>query len=904
MMGRCAQGVGLLLIVGLAVGLQGLERARFIGLPREPLRTVPVTLHEASAGVEGGSTFGLFTALREEAAGAVLTADPAATDAISPLFATQIGLIARMETAAAGPPGEPTIAASAATADRERAGPGWRLLLAPGRPTQLHATVDGSGDLVIADVRLGAREPVPTTAPATASATAPLPTAAPQTRASSLPWTIASDALLLILLLAAGGLALPHRVVSRTLRVPVAFLTGVSLQATLGLLLLPAPWSLIMLPVVAIAVAGLLARAGSPSSWRREDVPGLAIAVAAATAIATLVRSGGLTIISNDSFNYWAGARALAAGELSLADLELKRGLGLQSLHALASGLGSEALLALGPALLLAGVALLALIPWEAGAGGTGIARLVAAGVAVLAASSAWMWFNALYLNAHVLVAVLLLLIAALALLTRDADDLSAAMLPIGLAMAAVVLLRAEAVLVLGLLLLGTLADHRGLHAWRWAWWSSGLALVAWNALLIAGQAARGDGVPTVLVGGVLAGGLLLLAPRLLSQRSPRWTAGVPVAVGAVLWSFTMAIALTSLGEDVVFFELVRRNLGELEGQWYLTAPLVAVLAGFGLATTARHDRVGPARWLVIGFVPATLLAKLADGIQGLADRDELVRVLLSGGGRPGWGDSVNRMWTHVVMVVLLLVIAAVMDVRSKGGGQRGARRRPPVSLIAPVAIALVVTAWWQADHLGPLGPVELTTLVAQPPSVTGADPDGASVAVELVGGETREQVIMLPRTAIVPEDAVWTRICADVALTDFSRPNAGSFLIALDAGQEQVDRLHQGRSQSGGATKSTCVLLDPQRPLPDHMTVMVVGVEGREGFAAGLLLNPDGSFVTSAALEVDAPSVDPRHPVVRSVSWMIRSAIQWGPGVLAVIATLLVFVSAGGARTPRRVGA
>jgi hypothetical protein len=65
------------------------------------------------------------------------------------------------------------------------------------------------------------------------------------------------------------------------------------------------------------------------------------------------------------------------------------------------------------------------------------------------------------------------------------------------------------------------------------------------------------------------------------------------------------------------------------------------------------------ARWALIGFIPLTMFSKLGDGLQAV---DSDFGTLLSGGGRVGWGDSVNRMWTHAILLVLMLFIVRVMQ--------------------------------------------------------------------------------------------------------------------------------------------------------------------------------------------------------------------------------------------------
>lgn len=863
MRGRLARtstaGLVLVLLLGIAVGLQGFERWRFTSAPRAPVGIVPITLHEVSAGVEGGSTFGVYSAIREEAAGAVVV-DVSPEGSLNRLHLRQLGLASQVERVGA------RTVTTQGTAERTLGGPGWVMDLAEGRPEVLVLTTDPAAGVRLIDARLTDLDTTPYRA-----------SPAPERRPASLAHAVSADTAILLLLLLAGGLLVPRRSVPGPARIPVALVVGVALQVTLGLLFLPAPWSLVLLPLVGLGGSWLLARAGMDSAWRRHDLLPLLVGGATILTAALAVRSRGLLVASGDSFYYWSGARALALGELLLDDLDTKRGLALQSVHALGFGAGADGLLTLGPVLLVAATALLVLLPRDPRLRGTGTARAVAIGAGALAAGSGWMWFNALYLNSHLLVATLLLLVGALGFMNRTDRDLLGAMPAIGLAITAVVLARAEAVLIIGLLLLGTLVDADRRRTWRFAWWSAGAALVTWNALLLVGL--RDGGVPLVLAIGIASGAALAAMPWLLERIPDGVTRSVPLAVGVVLWSFTAAVALTPLGAQVNFFEMVRRNLFAIEGQWYLTAPLVTLLAAFAVAATRRTVGLGPARWLVIGFVPATMLAKLADGAESATEAGDVAAALLVGGGRPGWGDSVNRMWTHVVLVALLLVIgAALRNVRTDDPqGRSAARGRGSLALVALAGTVVLVGLWWEPDHLGPVGPVAITQL--------HADDDAARSPIELLPGPglVFTQTVPIPAGLTLPADTVGAQACVAVTMTDLDRPNAGDYRLHLTAGDVAEERLRAGRSQGGTSLHTLCVDLPADGALPEQLEVRIAGVSGSPGATVGLLVAGDGRFVTEARLEVDAASVDPRHPLARVVSRLIRITMTQGPVVVGL---------------------
>ena len=462
------------------------------------------------------------------------------------------------------------------------------------------------------------------------------------------------DLLVLGGLLLLGGLLVPRALLVGVLRPAVALLTGIGLQATLGLLLLRWPLSAVVLIVTAVGGGWLLRRKGVLTGWRRTDLLPLGAALTLVAVTAVLSRRNGWAVFTHDSWSYWRGGEQLAAGALGVADLELKRMLALQSLHAPGFGLGTDGVVSLGPVLLVVAVLWLALLPWVMSPRPSWPVRVTGVLAAVLVASSMWFWWVALYINSHLLVGTMLLLIVSLAYLTGQqvpaggaAGGFRAAVVPVALAASAIALARPEGFVVVGLVLLGSLRATDGWRDWTPVWWVLGGVVVGWTVLLRVG-AAQADASLLVPTLGIAAGLAILVAPTLLALVGERVRAALPIVVGMLLWSVTVALLLTPLGESVRFAEMVRLNLGDGLGQWYLAAPLIATIGAFGLALTSGRPGLAPARWLLIGFIPVTLLARLSDGIQ---QEDELVGLatsLLSGGGRTSAGDSVTRMWTHV----------------------------------------------------------------------------------------------------------------------------------------------------------------------------------------------------------------------------------------------------------------
>jgi hypothetical protein len=124
---------------------------------------------------------------------------------------------------------------------------------------------------------------------------------------------------------------------------------------------------------------------------------------------------------------------------------------------------------------------------------------------------------------------------------------------------------------------------------------------------------------------------------------------------------------------------------------------LLALLA-IAAVVAPERSRDGPgvlgARWALIGFVPLALLTKLGDGLERF---DADVATLLRGGGRIGWGDSVNRAWTHVILLILLLFV-----LRAVGEGTAARLRSSAVLRIVGASIAVIAIAGTWAPFFVP----------------------------------------------------------------------------------------------------------------------------------------------------------------------------------------------------------
>jgi hypothetical protein len=213
----------------------------------------------------------------------------------------------------------------------------------------------------------------------------------------------------------------------------------------------------------------------------------------------------------------------------------------------------------------------------------------------------------------------------------------------------------------------------------------------------------------------------------------------------------------------------------------------------------------------------------------------------------------------------------------------------------------VLVGAWWRPD-LGPDGPAITTLISSTDPDLTGP---------QLTEGTVLSQVLTLGDDLRIPADTAFLQACFEVALTvSGPAPAEGLFALELTDVERTASRTYRGAAQDDGAVKAVCVPLG--NPLPATITATVRGITGSEGAAVALLVDSTGSFVRNATVVVEAPSMDVRGPLARSVSWTIRRLVAWGPLAVGVglFATLLPIrqtavparVSRNGDFAPRRV--
>ncbi|QOD93248.1 hypothetical protein [Chryseoglobus sp. 28M-23] len=376
----------------------------------------------------------------------------------------------------------------------------------------------------------------------------------------------------------------------------------------------------------------------------------LLLALVAMLVVAIAYRLVPLTNWSTDSLYYLEFARLLSDDQLGdgfLGELE-KRQLAVPAVHALAIQAGQgDVFRILGP---LLAVSLVALVWWFVSV------RLrdalgVRAHVVGLAAGFAVITFNRVvfhifYVNSHLMFATLLLAVVCL-LWARTAGFDAGASPRATIAVPAIlaptlIVARPEGALVALIVAVALVSvDRRRCSSFFPL--AVAVSIIVWNSRLAWG--ALDDGITPssssvlMLALGVTVGaivGFLHLLPR-------RLVAMAPWLLEAILW---VALLVLAVREPEVLLRSVAAtgaNLVAGEGGWGLSGPfMLAIVAGALLVFRRSDDLV--LRITITSFVPLSLLLAYF--------RDSAYRV--------GDGDSLNRMWMHVLALCIVLVVERV----------------------------------------------------------------------------------------------------------------------------------------------------------------------------------------------------------------------------------------------------
>lgn len=881
---------------------------------------------------------------------------------LRPLHLQGLGGLATLVRAPLGPSAEPTQPPTASGTDRsvDRVVP-WDLFAAPGPVTTFLVWADADRISVI-DARLVATPTAAWTADDTAARAPGLIPASGEILGREIlgreiPGSDVLGALaelsVLLLLTIVGLLVIPRRRLGPAAAIPLGLLVGVAMQAATGMLRLPGLWGLGLVVVVGVAVrawrvprsaddgTGSVRSSDQPPSGvpvvpaargrSRSSIDGATVAVLgwlgvfASTVL--WVRLTGAVAVSPDSADYLLGAQLLVQGALGPELVELKRGLGQQSLHAVGIAVGAHGLQALGSVVLVASAGLVALLPsgLRAAAREEGVARpgpawtstlLLASAGALLIISSRPLRVMAAYVNSHVLVASLLLALVVLLRLAQDRTGVvparSWARSEAGVAVAgvigAVVVLRPEGSVLIALVLLGGLVGGVPRDLLRHGWWALGVATLGWNLVLTAGARVVGVDTPRIVLASLVLGIVALAVPFVTERFGPRGRTWLAVLGLVVIWLAAMALQVAG-GEAVRFLDVARINLLEGRGDWGVTAPVLIVVALVALHLSRDARELAPMRWLLLGFVPVTMVAKLGDGLD--ADGAAL-DVLLRGGGRIGWGDSVNRMWTHVAFVITVLIVLAVIDragrrtqdvrpdVRVIDRGSRrqvaahdtpGVGRAPgrvgptvewrtrspllrhmgrtaaALSGITTIVGASVIAQLWDPHYL-PVPPDDDVTEVLQ---TTGDQPIG-----ELLAGTEVRQPITLAASSDPRPGQHRSLVCVELQFVTFDRPAKGSLRVTLATSGAEDSSILDASELTDWGSEQFCLALPDDRPSLEGLTVRIEALEGEIGSSASVTSTAGvgGSTVRSTRDGAGAPA-RPAGPLAMVVTVHEASSVH-----------------------------
>lgn len=433
----------------------------------------------------------------------------------------------------------------------------------------------------------------------------------------------------------------------------LGLVAGVSIQLTVGLVqvVTPLPTS----PALTLAVTFAVPAAWWLWRWRRgHDVrvaPGSAALLLGLVSVSVaLSHHANLAKWHTDSFMYLMAGALIADGTYASdvsTYLLTARTLGVPLLHAPAH-LGGAYFLTSIHALLA--VATLAIVIWlfRRGSAHPAAPAVLAAfawlGAGLLLTNNRFV-FSAFYLNGHLLVAALLLVIAGggwlLAGRRPDPPPRALMMLQV-LAIPALVISRPEAALLAALALLPTwLAGQVDARHRMVTMATLGVTNLVWQGFVVWVHLSRDAPVPPTTTGSLVLGMVLVAAIPLLRRPLPaRLLLVSEVGLWLALLGFVAARGPANLVESLY---ATWANLFLGAGRWGLS---LAILIGFVLGTVVL-SRVPDLRYLrfpVTTFVPlGFLLAYL---------RDIPYRV--------GFGDSLSRMFMHVVPLAVLYVTAAM----------------------------------------------------------------------------------------------------------------------------------------------------------------------------------------------------------------------------------------------------
>lgn len=476
-----------------------------------------------------------------------------------------------------------------------------------------------------------------------------------------------------VLAMFVGGCALVRTVGIRGWGLPaLGYLTGAALLVGIGFLQLLTPLS--STPALTLALtAGLPVVWWAVRLWQGRDV-GVsvryaALGLAAVTGAVLVSRQSHLVNYHYDSFRYLMTGAMIANNSYEIAispNLLTKRLLGVPLLHAPAHLAGEYHLRSVFP---LMAVATLAALVWFLRQGlrrtSPGVVTTFAVlGVLLLLSTNRFV-FNAFYLNGHLILAALTLIVVGCGWLLATSDHLPVpALVTLQLvAIPAMVVTRVEAPLLVALAVLPTVLSPRVPTGSRSAILGAlGGSLVLWNGFMAYLHGARNTGVPISTSGMLLLGvAILLTIPLLWWRFLTRRSVLLLLVVEAGLW---LALLAAAARRPAILRNSVRataQNVVFGSGSWGASLLILAALVVVVLVLL-RAPQQTFLRFPVTTFAPLMLLTAYLRG--------KAFRV--------GDHDSLNRMLIQIVPVAVLYLVAAMAagDRRFRGTTRAAATTR------------------------------------------------------------------------------------------------------------------------------------------------------------------------------------------------------------------------------------
>ena len=363
-----------------------------------------------------------------------------------------------------------------------------------------------------------------------------------------------------------------------------------------------------------------------------------------------------LVKLSPDSFNYLNMGALLSSGNMEFAApnwLQL-RSVGVAAIHAPANLSGAYYLRSITPLLSLSVVTMLAWIGcrWYQSTAAT---RSTACGVAVVAAillaTHHRFVYHAFYINGHMIMAACLLIVAGGSWLLAESANVNkqAIWLLQLICIPPLVMTRPDGALFAGLALLPAIVSEQFSHRHRAVLMATlGGSIVAWHCFLWHRYAASGDSPPISVSGMIGLGVLSLVAIPVMSWRlATPYLKHVLTTVEASLWIGLIGFVIRDTGSMRESVRATFHNVVLDAGGWGISLKLLSIVVVLSLLFTRIPNRIH-LRFPVTTFLPLYFL---------LGDLRHLPY-------RIGAGDSLNRMFLHILPIAILIVVSAAKSQR------------------------------------------------------------------------------------------------------------------------------------------------------------------------------------------------------------------------------------------------